>query len=394
MNRFLEFLVYFIKGTVFLGLLAIVMNSGGCGTKYRYVTKLDFSPDGEWLAITMYNWRRANVRFKRYAADICRTVKVVSLEQEASFIVEQDLIRGNQGPFFGARKGSSVAFAPDGRSLYLLPWKGNDVRVFDVARRQFVAPPWTSRLATDPEAELRGIFLSPDGRMLATATWFDVAIWDPFTGKLLHDISEQAVGFQPSPSVAFSSDSKAFAVAAYDGVQLRDATDGRRLRTIGSNVLFDCLVTLAPAGRYLALASDQGVLLADLQTADEKTVPGIKGESSDLAFSPDGTTLAVASYSTVALIDVVEGRVTRRLGQGNTLAFSPAGTTLAVGDLEGRVVLWSTNTWKPVRTIQFRGKWRLAWPVPAMLLVVWIVVVFRQRQVQVRKTESANRGLV
>ncbi|HLW66119.1 MAG TPA: hypothetical protein VKS79_12480 [Gemmataceae bacterium] len=78
-----------------------------------------------------------------------------------------------------------------------------------------------------------------------------------------------------------------------------------------------------------------------------------------VAYSPDGTLLAVGSYGRVMIWNAKEGRpvqaLTQVLGQVNDLKFSPDGTLLAVAggqpSARGDLRLFSTNDWKLVENL-------------------------------------------
>ena len=101
-------------------------------------------------------------------------------------------------------------------------------------------------------------------------------------------------------------------------------------------------VTFSADGRFLAIATSLGVELWDVATLEAVSFfDGSTRPVSDVAFSPDGGTLAIGSDDhTVRLWDTATGSLVRVLSGHtdwvNSVAFSPDGGTVASGSIDGQ----------------------------------------------------------
>jgi len=114
-------------------------------------------------------------------------------------------------------------------------------------------------------------------------------------------------------------------------------------------------IALSRDGALLAAGADNGtVRLWSLARSGHPLLlaapPAMPGPVSSLAFSPDGSLLAINAGGTVSLWNVgaqrrpaLAGRIPAVPGAAtNTVAYSPDGQTLATADASGRVYLWDT----------------------------------------------------
>ena len=130
--------------------------------------------------------------------------------------------------------------------------------------------------------------------------------------------------------------------------------EGVRAR-LGKGIILD--IAYSPDGTRLAVASGIGIWLYD--TGSYREVDLLTGHTNwvtSVAFSPDGRTLASTSEgsdSTVRLWDIATGRhkqtLTGHTGRVGSVAFSPDGRTIAGESWEG-VQLWDVATSNLLRT--------------------------------------------
>ncbi|MFG1798240.1 WD40 repeat domain-containing serine/threonine protein kinase [Nocardia sp. NPDC049149] len=238
---------------------------------------------------------------------------------------------------------ASVAFSADGSSL--VSGSYDTVRFWNVRSRQLDGPPLPNDLYTDEVA------FSPDGTLIALGCHcYWVQILDARTRaqvQLFHNNTNVNLG-----AIAFSSDSALLAVSGVgddDMVQLWNVRTGqpdgqplnqRRARSMA----------FSPDGTRLAISDNNAVQLVDARTRQPVGPPltGHTDHVQTVAFSPKGTLLASSGDDrTVRLWNTTTGQPVGQPLTGHTdkicsVAFSPDGTLLATGSADNTVRVWAT----------------------------------------------------
>ena len=218
----------------------------------------------------------------------------------------------------------ALAYSPDGKSLVTCD---GAARLWDVATGQLKA-------TLQGDNRIETLAYSPDGKTLATGYWDSTALWDVGSWQrkaVLNCDGGHVIG------LAFSRDGQMLATSTnslhqdfyYPGTaQLWDAGSGRLKMTQDGAT---GPLAFSPDGKTLAIViaiviHDDPVYtvqLWDVTGGQLKTTlptgPSIRGGFSSfirgtLAFSPDGSTLAVGSGSEVRLWDVASRNSRRSSG--------------------------------------------------------------------------------
>jgi len=284
-------------------------------------------------------------------------------------------LTGTAGPI------TSLAFAPDGQSLFAAGEKGS-VDQWMLPASASAAP----ARSIAGRGAVRALAMSPDGAEAAVVRDERVELFAASPaglGETLRELNvgsmSSAVAFSPDGStmaivhgaavelrdrqgasarrffeehavraVAFSPDGRTFASVGHDRqVNLRDVATGSLLVALHRDRDYTMRVAYSPSGKRLAVGTGRGEVLVfdDLTTPNQPgtVVHTHVGAVLGVAFTPDGQIVASGGEDGVLCVhNLANGseRLFGHEGKITALAVAPAGRSIATGSSRGNVKLW------------------------------------------------------
>ena len=226
--------------------------------------------------------------------------------------------------------------------------------------------------ASDAPPPVTAMSYSPDGKMLAVASYKEVVVVDPLTGKT----TRRLAGFpEQVTSVGFSPDGRFLAGAGgspgrQGEVRVWSTESWAEVQVLRGHA--DTILAMAwrPGRDQLATASlDKLILVWDVGSGTiAKTIKSHADIVDALAYSPDGKLLASGSADkTAKVFDAETGLQVAGLSAHQdavlAVAFSPDGKHLATAGADRSIQLWKVGQWNnPIRGFGHTGPvYAVAW---------------------------------
>ncbi|WP_129787034.1 helix-turn-helix domain-containing protein [Promicromonospora panici] len=359
-------------------LLAEVMGSGD-----GLLPRTEFSPDGAFLALaddtalTVWRLRDSGVLVFQRALDgeVAGNLAWSPGERPVLRFLAGSTVRsyglGARLAPWQATPTDTAALSPDGTALAIAAHsrKGGGYRF------ELRSPGTGEVLATADLGPLQGadgdtplLVFSPDGRALVVADTTTsrgsvrqrFTVWDVRRHEVRTSFDIPLADEHPLSAITLGPQGRTLLVSRLDDAAVVDVWDtgtedgeaGPR-RTGTLPVAVGALSAVRPDGRLLADSADQATTLPSGTVAGRALAQG--REVTALAFSPDGTVLAVGDSA--GRVHLWDGDVEQRAGflaglsgtgevgvreAVSAIAFSADGRTLALGGTAGTLQLWDT----------------------------------------------------
>ena len=284
------------------------------------LVQFGFSPDGKWLA------EGVSGKVQAHLWDTATWQKVASWRQGSDIL-------------------DSIQFTADGGSIITI---GRATAIWSVDE---------IRSSPHPQKRDLGYFsaitMARGGLLMATAEKVateELTLWD-----LRHDRQMVSLAVPSlSEGLSVASGANRYLTFTTNEAQVRDGRSGTILWSMPSNYGSHNKTTISPDGNTVATAGSDGIELRNVQGGNADVKKSLSPDElrigNCLAYSPDGSMLAVGHLRGVQVISVTDGKLLKQLDGAlqsvTCVAFSPDQKTIAAGDQTAHLTLWNLETGK------------------------------------------------
>ncbi len=251
----------------------------------------------------------------------------------------------------------SAAWSPKGDLIAVGSSEG--AKLFDAATGK--------ELFTSPQREIAfTTAFAPDGKSFASGHTKMAHVWDIATKKIVYSTQN---GLGNISHVAFSPQGKQLMVGGCDGVVFYDVESRETKRWVTDQMVrngFNQLVyavAFSSDGKRLASADGPAntVTVWNMDKGNEWKTFAHKGMVTDVAYAPDGKSVAASSSDKLLIIWDLESdktltKIDWQTGGRHSLAYSPDGTVIAAaGGTNNAVKLFDATSGKELRILEHTG---------------------------------------
>lgn len=331
----------------------------------------DFSPDGNTLVIGITGSIGSPGYLQLFDTTTGKLLSYINARQEAWSVKFSPLgdyiatagyvttiwaldgtMTDQQGPYVDdGGQSTCVSFSPNGK--FLAEAAEVKLHIWHVLENGRLVIYRNIDIGQFYRSSIDQVAISPDGKLVAASLSRGAGVWDLATGALVFDTS---YSYQDNNSLAWSMDSKSFAIASNQpGIHVWDIDAGKSPVSMDLHSGSFSSVAWSSDGQKLAVGAQEGEV--DVFNGQNGTVTGSFGSGyrlNSLAFSPDSQTLAVGYWDATVNIWDVPSTISHTLegvGYGSTdVTFSADGTFFAATTAENyqiypQVRFWNTRDW-------------------------------------------------